>query len=171
MTNEPVREGVMGESTVARDGAQDAIDLLTDMHHEMRTRFEQTMQEQNPQTAMRRWMELVAMLHTHEQMEETYLYRPLAQDRQDDGDLAEYQDEHRSEVEMVNAMLAEIEGMDAGEPAWRTQVGRVRDTLVEHMSEEEQEVFPEIREAWDGARLQQAARQMQEMRRERLGAA
>jgi hemerythrin superfamily protein len=157
-------------ATSGSGGRQDAIDVLLDMHNEFHVRFEQIMQEQNPQEAMRMWTELVAILHTHEQMEETYLYKPLHDDRRDEN-LAEYQDEHHDEVESVEQMLATIEGMDASEPAWRTEVGRIRDTLLEHMSEEENEVFPAVRQAWDGGRLEQAARQMQELRRERLGAA
>lgn len=120
-----------------------------------------------PQQRGQLWKELAPELKVHEQIEEAYLYGPIARDAQDP-DLRDWNQHHHEEVRQAEAMIEEIDGLEPTEDAWFAKVNELREALEHHIREEEQEIFPKAREAWDQSKLEQAGREMETGKQARL---
>lgn len=149
-------------------GPTNAIDLLMQMHREAKQQFTQILGAADGQQAARIWAQLQPVLKVHEEMEEKYLYDPLKAQQGSGSELGNWEPEHEREVDHVEELIARTKGMEAGAAAWRDQIRTISDTLAEHIAEEEGTIFPRIRQVWDENRLQQAGRQMQQMKQQKL---
>jgi len=63
-----------------------------------------------------------------------------------------------------------MEGLDASTDAWLQNLKEVNSLLDEHIREEEQEIWPEIRKLWDEDRLQEAGKKLEETHSEKMRA-
>jgi iron-sulfur cluster repair protein YtfE (RIC family) len=86
-------------------------------------------------------MNLKHMITKHAMQEENVIYPVLAQ-----GENGEAASSLNSEHGEVKAMLYELGHMDKGDPAFDETLGRLRSALEKHMREEEDELFPALRE-------------------------
>lgn len=90
-----------------------------------------------------RKMQLASIMHMiakHALQEENVIYPMIAREA---GDAAgELNKEHGE----VKAMLFELTGMDKTDPAFATTLARLRGALEEHMREEEDVLFPALRD-------------------------
>jgi hypothetical protein len=146
----------------------DAIQVLLAMHGEAKAKFRKILETHDAAQARQIWEHLVPELKVHEEMEESYLYGPLAQDGASE-ELAHYHSHHQSEVGEVESMIQRSIGMEASDPEWRGLIERIHQELSNHIHEEESDIFPAAREAWSGMRLKEAGRQMRQMKEQRLG--
>lgn len=142
-----------------------AIDLLVGMHNETKAKFGQILQADGDE-AGRMWEELKPELKVHEEMELSYLLRPL----EEDGTL-EYESHHQEEVAEVQDLIMQTAQHRSSSPEWRELIQRIRAELEHHMEEEELDVFPRARETWSEERLDKAGRLMDDLRQQRLRAA
>lgn len=89
-------------------------------------------------------MQLKHALTKHAHEEENVVYPTMREHG-----LTSEADELNREHGYVKQFLFELENMDAGDPAWLVKVAVFRVQIEEHMSEEEDELFPKLRQKLD----------------------
>jgi hemerythrin superfamily protein len=143
----------------------DAITMLREDHDNVRklfTRFEQA--GDNAHAEKRRLVDrMIEELTVHTYLEEYFFYPTVAGlDRpkgkgEDPEDLVK---EAREEHAQVKRLLAELEDMSPEDETFDAKVKVVMDDVRHHAEEEEQEMFPEVRDAMGRSELQELGRQM-----------
>ncbi len=129
---------------------QDVVDAFTQDHREIErlldlldragdARVQQVMTEQ-----------VITEVVRHSVTEEQYLY-PAVREKVPEGDaLADRQIAHHAEVE---ELLKDLEGMDPNDPAYRSGMSGISVKVRAHLQEEEDEVFPLLRQHADAEEL------------------
>ena len=122
--------------------AQDAITLLENDHRQVDGYFEQYegLTDEAEKKALADKICLALKVHT--QIEEEIFYPP-AREATGDGDLL---DEAVVEHMGAKTLIAEIEAMQPGQPLYDAKVKVLGEQVRHHVEEEEQELFPEVRE-------------------------
>lgn len=122
--------------------ASDALALLEADHREVDGYFEQyeKLTEDADKKALAEKICLALKVHT--QIEEELLYPPA---REKTGDL-DLLDEAVVEHMGAKSLIAEIEAMAPGQPLYDAKVKVLGEQVRHHVEEEEQELFPEVRE-------------------------
>ncbi len=144
----------------------DAIQLLIEMHGEQKAYFKKILGAQGAE-AGRLWDDLIPILKVHEEMEDQFVYGPLEAEL-NDGPLADYDDEHQSQVDEVEGMIERTRSMAPGSDEWRGLIEQIKSTLEEHISEEESEIFPAVNDAWTEETLADTGKRMLEFKERRL---
>jgi hypothetical protein len=148
----------------------DAIQFLKQEHRKAKGALRKILKA-SPETRGDLWSELAPELRAHEQIEDACVYGPLAQgEAKGDATLAAWRGKHRKEVERVEALLKQIDGLDPEAAGWLAKVEAVGESLEKQIREEEEEIFPRLGSAWDNARLEEAGSEMAEMKGEKLHA-
>jgi hypothetical protein len=130
---------------IARAAAKpaDAIKLLKDDHKEVKGWFAdyEKLEEDGDKQALADKICLALIVHT--QIEEEIFY-PAARGEIDDDDLLD-----EAEVEHASAkqLIAEIQGMKAGDRLFDAKVKVLGEYVEHHVEEEEKEMFPESRDS------------------------
>ena len=149
----------------------DAIQFLKQEHVTAKAAFEKVLQAP-PKKRGDLWDELSPELEAHEQIEDACLYEPLSREAGGkDPKLAGWRQKHQAEVDEVEDLINEIDGLAPEDEKWLTKVKKVHASLKAHIQEEEGEIFPRISKVWDEARLKQAGAKMKEMKSKKVGAA
>lgn len=144
----------------------DAISFLEQEHRKAKDMFRQIEQARDQQRGSL-WSSLKPELKLHEQMEEAHLYGPVAQDsRIQDSSLRDWNRRHQQEVSELESLIQEVSGLDAATAQWLDRIKTVKSTLESHIEEEEQQIWPKIRQSWDQTRLDEAGRKMEAMKKE-----
>ena len=146
----------------AGDGAEpDAIELLTSQHRAVEEMFEQIEQQKPGSAAHRRLFgELADALAVHATIEEKIFYPSVK--RPETEDLLEESVEEHLEVKRILATLLETaQGGDVS-----AELEELAGLTEEHVIEEEQELFPRVRQLMAAEELHQLARRMTELESE-----
>lgn len=121
----------------------DVIQVLMTDHREMEEMFAQL--EQLPAADPKRREvadELIKEVVRHSIAEETYVY-PEIRAKFPNGD--QVMDKETAEHDEAERIMKELEDAQPGDPRFDQLVGRLRATLREHITDEETNVFPELR--------------------------
>ncbi|HEX2033654.1 MAG TPA: hemerythrin domain-containing protein [Chloroflexota bacterium] len=146
----------------------DAIQFLLEEHQKVKARFAEIEQAPSQQRG-ELWRRLEPELKIHEAIEDTYLYGPLSKDpAARGGRLATFEQEQDEDVRQLEPKLMQLSRLDPADDAWLTQLREIRDTLAEHIREEETEILPGVSQVWDREKLQMAGRQMAEAKQEAM---
>jgi hemerythrin-like domain-containing protein len=136
----------------------DALEELREMHVEAKATFGK-IEQADPVERAGLWAKLRPELELHEQIEERFVYDPVAEDvGESDPVLARWEQQHEDEVGEADAQMARIGELDPRDDAWLDEVMTLRDTLAEHIAEEEGQIWPRIRQAWEQEKLDDAGR-------------
>ncbi len=132
---------------------QDVVDLLREQHQEVRRLFSRL--EQLSGDARRDDFEqLVRLLAVHETAEEEVVY-PAVRNMVDGGDaLADARTAEESEAKEA---LAELEKLGVEHPDFESKLASCKQLVLTHAENEEQEVFPELRQSHSSEQLQTMA--------------
>lgn len=95
---------------------------------------------EHPQRRTAQLVQIKHMIAKHALQEENVIYPMLA--REDGAAVGDLNKEHGE----VKAMLFELGRMEKADPAFAVTLERLRTALEEHMREEEEELFPALRE-------------------------
>ncbi|MCB9429828.1 MAG: hemerythrin domain-containing protein [Actinobacteria bacterium] len=127
----------------AEHATEDVLDLLAEEHHEAEQMLEelssQDKQEHDPRELADR---LTASLVRHSVAEEMYVY-PAMREHLEDGDAAVEHD--ISEHQELEELLKRLEGLEPGDEQWPEVVAALRETLADHVADEENDHFPRLR--------------------------
>jgi hemerythrin superfamily protein len=120
-----------------------AIELLEDDHREVEGFFAEyeDLEDEAAKAELAAKICLALTVHTH--IEEEIFY-PAARKATEDDDLL---DEAAVEHAGAKHLIAEIEGMEAGDALYDAKIRVLGEQIKHHVKEEEEELFPEIRRA------------------------
>ena len=139
----------------------DAIELLTSDHNEVRAMFEQFKQAQEADDTdrMRQLQrQIFSELETHTRIEEDVFY-PAVRDLGDD-ELTETVAEGIQEHHVVKVLMREIEDI-SGEETFEAKMTVLIENVEHHADEEEEELFPELRDKMGEARLEELGAELE----------
>ena len=143
-----------------------AIELLEHEHQVAKRAFGQ-IRTAGPEDREPLWTKLKPELKVHEQMEERALYGPVADEvGSRDQTLGQWRERHHEEVMKAEELIGEIDELDPTDDEWMDKVATLQETLEDHIREEEGEIWPRIRQAWDAAKLERAGQEMERLKRE-----
>jgi len=146
----------------------DAIQFLLEEHQKVKARFAQ-IEQAGGQQRLQMFRQLMPELKIHEEIEATYLYGPVSQDPAARGTKAADFEEHQDkDVEKLDDKIQKLLQIEPTSDKWLDQLHDVRDTLMDHVKEEEQEIFPEISQIWDRDKLNMAGQQMAAAKQEAM---
>lgn len=130
---------------------QNVIDLLTADHREVEEMVDELLASQDAQRRRELADAVIGALVRHSVAEETIVY-PIMSITLPDGEKAvgHDKDEHRR----LEGVLKEMEGAEAGGPDFFELVSRLRSVLADHVSDEENEQFPQLRAKVDDKELE-----------------
>jgi len=147
-----------------------ALDYLKKEHVKAKSTFKE-IEAAAPGGRGDMWLQLEGELKIHEEIEHLHVYGPLARANAAKGTkLEEWDRQHTVEVSAVKDVIKTMEGLDASTDAWLQNLKQVNSLLDEHIREEEQEIWPEIRKVWDEDRLQEAGKKLEETHSEKMRA-
>jgi len=148
-----------------------AIQLLKSEHEKAKRAFAEIQAASADQRAPL-WAKLEPELKVHEEMEETALYGPVAQELGSrDQTLKDWYEHHREEVTEAEALIQEIDGLDPISDDWVEKVEELQETLEHHIEQEEGDIWPRIEQAWDQSKLEHAGQQMETLKRQKMSRA
>ena len=147
----------------------DALSLLTADHNRVRglfTRFQAA--EESGDTALMTELasKIIVELEVHATIEEEIFY-PAVKDAGEE--LKDTVDEGVEEHHVAKTLMTEIQGLTPDDDAWSAKMKVLIESVEHHAEEEEQEMFPETRKAFDKATLEDLAMRL-EARKAELGA-
>jgi hemerythrin superfamily protein len=95
-------------------------------------------------------------LTVHEQMEEAVLYPALKEHAETKEIVLEAYEEH----DVVDTILGELEQTPFDDETWHAKLTVMRENLLHHIQEEEDEMFGQVRRLFDKATLESLGEQM-----------
>lgn len=128
----------------------DLIEMLLADHEEAKALMAKVEKSQGD-ARMEAFQNLVYALARHETAEEEVVYPFLR--RLDGGDAVA--DARIKEEEKANKMLAELEKLDTADSEWSAKFSVFHREVLAHAEAEESQVFPRLRKAEDGEKLEQ----------------
>jgi hemerythrin-like domain-containing protein len=146
----------------------DAIQFLLEEHQKVKNKFTE-MESAGTQQRAQMFHQLVPELKIHEEIEDTYLYAPISKDPAAQGTKAAGFLEHQDEdVEKLEQKIKKLMQTEPADDDWLDRLHDVRDTLMDHVREEEQEILPQISQIWDRSKLDMAGQQMAAAKQEAM---
>ena len=151
-------------STMSRDELQaaleledtgpNAVDMLLGHHQEIRRLFEEiaSMSDRPSKKKERLVGELITLLAKHAEVEEQVFYPAVRNEvpgQQDDVD--ESLEEHHA----AEFLLRELDGMSSDATRYDMKVHVLEEYMLHHLEEEEEDLFPDVREALSEDRLRE----------------
>ncbi len=139
----------------------DAIQLLKADHDEVRALFEQFRQAQEAEDSERMkevQKQIFSELETHTRIEEEIFYPAVRS--ADEEELGETVDEGVQEHHVVKVLMREIEDV-SGEDTFVAKMKVLMENVEHHADEEESEMFPDVREKMDQARLEELGAELE----------
>jgi hypothetical protein len=146
-----------------------AVDFLLQEHRMTEQKFRE-IEQADPQQRASLWRRLRPELKMHEQLEDDYLYGPLARDPRLEGtELGTFQQHQDDDVQQLEQKMSQLNQMEPTGDEWLAKFSEIRDALMSHVQEEETRILPKVPEVWDQTKLEEAGRMMEEMKRSHAG--
>jgi hemerythrin superfamily protein len=134
-----------------------ALDLLTQDHQKVRQLFEQAQQIRDNDEKKELFDQIDTELAVHAEIEETIFYPAL----EEHDKLKDMVRESREEHEQVEQLLLEIEDLATEDTDFTSQLAQLEKTVEHHVAEEEEEMFPKVREIFDKAALERIGKELE----------
>ena len=147
----------------------DALSLLTADHNRVRglfARFQAAEEEKDTATMMELAAKIIVELEVHTTIEEEIFY-PEVKDA--DEEIKDTVDEGIEEHHVAKTLIAEIKELSPEDDAWAAKMKVLIESVEHHATEEEEEMFPEIRKNFDKGALEDLGVRL-EARKAQLGA-
>ena len=140
----------------------DAIELLEKDHTTIRTLFSDIEKTQDAEKLEENFTKLAKLLILHARSEELVLY-PQAITCTGTEDLIEHgeKDHHKGDE-----MILEIKSFSSDRPEFKQKIGELQEFMENHLIEEENELFPKVRECLSPEQRQELASQLTETKSE-----
>ena len=135
----------------------DALDELREMHVAAKSAFKK-IEDASPDERGGMWAKLRMELILHEKIEEQFVYDPMTKDlKARGGPLATWDSTHEAQVKEATQIIDQIGDMEPQSEAWIIKVRDLKAALEDHISQEENQIWPKIREEWGEDKLQSAS--------------
>jgi hemerythrin superfamily protein len=152
-----------------RTDLMDALSLLTADHNRVRglfARFQAAEEEKDTDNMMELAAKIIVELEVHTTIEEEIFYPEI---KGADEEIKDTVDEGVEEHHVAKTLIEEIQGLTPEDDAWAAKMKVLIESVEHHAEEEEQELFPEVRKAFDKASLEDMGERL-EARKAALGA-
>jgi hemerythrin superfamily protein len=136
------------------DVGPNAVDMLLGHHREVRRLFE-AIEELSDRPSKRKEelvAELVVLLSKHAEVEEQVFYPAV---REEVGGQQDEIDESMEEHHAADLLLSELDGMPSDATRYDMKVHVLAEHMLHHLEEEEEDLFPTVREALPERRLRE----------------
>ena len=142
----------------------DAITLLIEDHKAVKKLFREFegKSDQASKGKLDLYEKIRMELEIHTEIEEQYFY-PASKDAAPDM-IAEALEEHKQ----VDTLLKELQGMDPSDERFDAKMTVLIENVEHHADEEEKELFPRVKKAWDMETLRALGGHMMEHKQRRL---
>ncbi len=147
----------------------DALSLLTADHNRVRglfARFQSAEEEQDTGQMAELAQKIITELEVHTTIEEEIFYPAVKEAREE---LEDTVDEGVEEHHVVDTLMGEIRTLSPDDDAWAAKMKVLIENVEHHAEEEEQEMFPQTRKAFDKEALDELGLRL-EARKAELGA-
>lgn len=132
-----------------------ALDLLEQDHKTVKQLFSQI--RENSEERKQLFDKINAELTLHSHIEETVFYPAM----QKQNGLKEMVEEALDEHQAVKELLKEMEGLDCDGSEFDAALDELIQDVENHVSEEEDEMFPQVRELCDQAALEKLGKDLE----------
>ena len=149
----------------------DALELLRSDHDKVRDLFEQfkSAQEAGDTATMAQLKEQIfSELQVHTAIEEEIFY-PAAEDVGEEAE--ELVHEGVEEHHLIDVLMEEIEQLEPSDEAWTAKMTVLIENVEHHAGEEEEELFPQLRETFGDDKLAALGEQLQQAKDRKSSAA
>lgn len=140
----------------------DAIETLEKDHHRIRSLFSELEETTEPQELQDCFDKLSNILIIHAEAEEQVLYSE-ASNCQDTGEVIAkgYEDHDKSDQ-----MVLEIKSINPSESQFKQKVKELQAFMLNHLDEEENDLFPKVRQGMDDRKLEELATEIKHTKAE-----
>jgi hemerythrin superfamily protein len=129
----------------------DALELLIHDHEEVKKLFTQFEKSRDEAKQHQLAQQVCLELTVHTQLEEQSFYPEARTVPEMEDMIMESLEEHRQAKELV----AKIQQLDMGDEHLEPDMKVLKEDIEHHVQEEEKEMFPALRKAWDKARREE----------------
>jgi hypothetical protein len=145
-----------------------AVQFLLEEHQTVKRRFAEIEQASGAER-LTLWRKLEPELKIHEQIEDTYLFGPISKEPAASGTKAGgFVDHQDKDVAELDQKIHKLHQLDAADAEWLAQLEEIKDALMDHVREEEEEILPQIQQIWDRSKLEMAGQQMAAAKQEAM---
>lgn len=124
----------------------DIIELLTKDHREVNQLFGRFKRASKPETLEELAKQVIHELSVHSAVEEQFVYPTLRSKLENGSEMADHAIDEHQEVERL---LADLEKDDPSSASFSRTMDKVIASVREHVTEEESEILPALREVTD----------------------
>jgi len=135
----------------------DALELLKQDHQAVKDLFGQLDDAEDTKQRKRLFDQIDTQLNIHAHIEETVFYPEIQKIDQ----LKDMVEEALEEHQEVKTLLEEIEGLDPEAEQFSASLEELIENVEHHVAEEEDEMFPKVRERCDQATLDRLGDQLE----------
>ncbi len=140
----------------------DAIELLERDHGRIRTLFSEIQETDDHQELEDRFEKLDNLLTLHARAEELVLY-PQASNCENTVELI---DKGRNEHTTGDRLLLEIKSITSKQSEFKKKVSQLQEFMENHLAEEENDLFPKVRECLSPETIEELGKQLTETKSE-----
>lgn len=134
-----------------------AIELLKQDHRKVEKLFQQVEKTEDNKQHERLFQQIKTELETHTHIEETVLYPALKKHEELKDLTLEAEEEHKQ----VKTLLREIERLSDGSERFDAKLKVMQENVEHHVGEEENEMFPKIKQLYSSAELEQLGAELE----------
>lgn len=131
---------------------------LTKHHEEMRDLIEEIKKDKS------KYILLKKHLDTHHELEEDLLLSLLNSNKDVNAESLESQEEHY----VLNMLLLDLADFPKDNPRWMIKFKVLGEILEHHLSEEEEDLFPEAEEHLESAKQNELGKEFEQLKQQRL---
>jgi hemerythrin superfamily protein len=135
----------------------DALELLKQDHQAVKSLFDQIDDAEDAKQRKKLFDQIDTELNVHAHIEETVFYPEM----QKIDELKDMVEEALEEHQEVKTLLEEIERLDPEGEQFSASVEELMENVEHHVAEEEDEMFPKVRERCDQATLDRLGDQLE----------
>ena len=140
----------------------DAIETLEKDHHRIRSLFSEFNETTDPQELQDCFDKIGNILTIHAEAEEQVLYPEASKCEDTDEVIAKgYEDHDRGDQ-----MVIEIKSLNPSESQFKQKVKELQSFMLNHLDEEENELFPKVRQGMDDRKLEELATEIKHTKAE-----
>jgi hemerythrin superfamily protein len=147
----------------------DALSLLTADHNRVRglfARFQEAEEQEDTAQMLELAGKIIVELEVHTTIEEEIFYPEI---KAADEEIKDTVDEGIEEHHVAKILISEVKALTPEDDAWAAKMKVLIESVEHHAGEEEEEMFPMVRKAFDKAALEDMGVRM-EARKAQLGA-
>lgn len=138
----------------------DIFELIKADHRKAEEIFSEIEASKSSKTLDKYFNQLYQELNLHAQVEELTFYPSMRNHEETEKFLEEAEEEHTE----VKVMLEQMKSMDSSSEEFKEKLSKLKKAVQHHVQEEENEVFPKVRQCMNDKELKDLATEFQEVK-------